>query len=63
MTGSCLPPLSPYFVVREDIKKAMDEALIRLRDDSSNKTMVLLGMGGSGKTQSISKFMQDHKDQ
>jgi hypothetical protein len=61
-TAGPVPPLSPYFVLRIDVAEALDNALVKLGDAAYNNTMVVLGMGGSGKTQSILNFIKVHKD-
>jgi hypothetical protein len=53
------PPLSFYFLEREDVKESMEKAFLAL-DHSHVKIMVVLGMSGSGKTQSVVNFMKAH---
>lgn len=55
-----LPLLSPYFVARTDITKAIDATLNRL-DDTAMRILVLTGIAGSGKSQCISKYMRDNE--
>ena len=61
MTATDLPPLSTYFVTRKNVMEAMDTAFFGL-EETSMRVMVVIGMGGSGKTQSVAKFMRVHKD-
>jgi hypothetical protein len=55
-----LPPLCAGFVMRTELMNAMTQCLLGFLKDSPN-IMVLSGMGGSGKTQLVSKFARLHK--
>jgi len=53
-----LPAISPYFVVRRQEMNRMTECII----DSKfvgQRVFVVIGMGGSGKTQLVSYFVQE----
>lgn len=53
-----LPPLSAYFVQRKKPMEAMIRGLIEA-DASTQRIMVISGLGGSGKTQLSLKFARD----
>ena len=53
-----LPVISPYFVVR---RREMDHMIKQIADSESTgqKVFAIIGMGGSGKTQLVSYFMEE----
>ncbi|PVF92777.1 FabD/lysophospholipase-like protein [Serendipita vermifera] len=53
------PAVSPYFVVRKEGWEIMQEKLVGTRSEGLN-IFVISGMGGCGKTQMISYFVQKH---
>jgi hypothetical protein len=54
------PAVSPYFVVRKEGWEIMQEKLLGLRLEGLN-VFVISGMGGCGKTQMVSYFVQKHQ--
>jgi hypothetical protein len=54
------PAVSPYFVVRKEGWEIMQEKLLGARLEGLN-IFVISGMGGCGKTQMVSYFMQKHQ--
>ncbi|KAG8809295.1 hypothetical protein FRC17_003506, partial [Serendipita sp. 399] len=58
-TAHNIPPLSPFFVIRETPMLRMTEALL-MPGEGGQKIVVLSGMGGSGKTQLAIKFARDN---
>lgn len=58
-----LPPLSAFFVARESVMKQMASVLLDNQDqESTQRIMVISGMGGSGKTQVTLKFAREFED-
>jgi hypothetical protein len=53
------PAVSPYFTVRKDVWTVMEQKLTGPRVDGLN-IFVISGMGGCGKTQMVSYFVQKH---
>jgi hypothetical protein len=54
------PAVSPYFVVRKEGWEIMQEKLVGVRLEGLN-VFVISGMGGCGKTQMVSYFVQKHQ--
>ncbi|CAG8642898.1 14138_t:CDS:2, partial [Acaulospora colombiana] len=55
-----LPPLSSFFIMREEPMKFLVEMLLETEEDSQ-RIVVLSGLGGSGKTQMALKFARDYE--
>jgi Mrp family chromosome partitioning ATPase len=53
-----IPPLSAYFVMRKKPMNAIVKGLVD-GDTSTQRIMVISGLGGSGKTQLALKFARD----
>ncbi|CAG8756153.1 4750_t:CDS:1, partial [Acaulospora colombiana] len=53
------PAVSPYFVVRKEGWQIMEQKLLGPRAEGLN-VFVISGMGGCGKTQMVSYFVQAH---
>jgi tetratricopeptide (TPR) repeat protein len=51
--------VSPYFVVRKEQWEAVEESIAKLQEDNA-KILVISGMGGCGKTQMVSYFVQKY---
>lgn len=56
-----LPPLSAFFVMRQEPMNVLITNLIDNKDDGQ-RLVVLAGMGGSGKTQLTLKFARDYEE-
>ncbi|PVF99825.1 hypothetical protein CPB86DRAFT_755916 [Serendipita vermifera] len=55
-----LPPLSSFFIMREQPMKFLVDALLE-SEGHSQRIVVLSGLGGSGKTQMALKFARDYE--
>lgn len=53
------PPLSPHFVLREEPLRAMVDHLVKSAS-TRQKIFPITGMGGCGKTQLVSYFLQEY---
>jgi hypothetical protein len=56
------PAVSPFFVVRQKEWVAMNEHLLPVSLDR-RKMLVITGMGGCGKTQMVSYFVETYQTQ
>ncbi len=55
-----LPVISPYFVVRQREMDHMTECIIDSKP-AGQRVFAVIGMGGAGKTQLVSHFVQEMK--
>ena len=53
-----LPIVSPYFVTRRRELDSMEQQIVESQS-TGQKVFAIIGMGGSGKTQLVSYFMQE----
>ena len=58
MTFKTAPAVTPYYVIREEQWKCMVYYLIEL-PSSTQRIFCVTGMGGCGKTQMVSYFLQE----
>ncbi|PVF95076.1 hypothetical protein CPB86DRAFT_875976 [Serendipita vermifera] len=56
-----LPPLTAFFVERPSLMESMTNALFD-QPPNTQRIMVVSGMGGSGKTQMVSRFLRAHSE-